>query len=97
MVQAPHIDNLLLLLWCCLLVNCQDAVSKPAAKPVAESKPCPEDRQTLGRATWSFLHTMAAYYPDKPTDKKQKQAKEFLRLFSHLYPCDDCKEHLQVW
>eukprot|EP00039_Didymoeca_costata_P014423 m.232992 g.232992 ORF g.232992 m.232992 type:complete len:91 (-) comp16022_c0_seq34:1140-1412(-) len=27
---------------------------------------CPENSETLGKGSWSMLHTMAAYYPEKP-------------------------------
>ena len=27
----------------------------------------PPDGETLGKHTWTFLHTMAAYYPSKPS------------------------------
>ncbi|KAI9599492.1 ERV/ALR sulfhydryl oxidase domain-containing protein [Syncephalis fuscata] len=29
--------------------------------------PCPPDGFELGNATWTFLHTTAAYYPDEPS------------------------------
>ena len=36
---------------------------------------CPPDRQELGSATWSLLHSVAAYYPDRPTPRQQADAK----------------------
>jgi hypothetical protein len=40
------------------------------------------DKEELGRSTWDFLHTMAAYYPDKPSCKQQRTMKKFLSSFS---------------
>jgi len=56
---------------------------------------CPPDRQELGVSTWSLLHSVAAYYPDKPTPTQQADAKIFLSTFSRLYPCAECAEDLR--
>ncbi|XP_022869275.1 FAD-linked sulfhydryl oxidase ERV1 isoform X2 [Olea europaea var. sylvestris] len=35
----------------------------------------PVTKEELGRATWTFLHTLAAQYPDKPTRQQKKDVK----------------------
>ncbi|CAG8772813.1 8451_t:CDS:1, partial [Acaulospora morrowiae] len=47
---------------------------------------CPPDVEQLGRATWTFLHTMAAYYPEVPSYEQQRSMKSFLTTFSQFYP-----------
>ncbi|GAO18370.1 hypothetical protein UVI_02044130 [Ustilaginoidea virens] len=49
----------------------------------------------LGRATWKFLHTMVAKFPDKPTDNDRKTLESFFHLFGRLYPCGDCARHFR--
>ncbi|THH10718.1 hypothetical protein EW146_g8289 [Bondarzewia mesenterica] len=55
---------------------------------------CPPDVEQLGRATWTFLHTTAAYYPDKPTVYQRAQMLSLLRALPTLYPCSHCATHL---
>jgi hypothetical protein len=49
----------------------------------------------LGRAGWRLLHTMAAHYPEDPTDEMKKDMASFLELFRKLFPCHQCRGHLQ--
>jgi len=59
-----------------------------------ETFECPPNAQELGRATWTYLHSVAAYYPEKPTKKQQKDMQSFLRIFSEFYPCKPCAKYL---
>ncbi|KAI7860568.1 ERV/ALR sulfhydryl oxidase domain-containing protein [Circinella umbellata] len=55
-------------------------------------KNCPADVETLGNATWTLLHTMAAYYPDRPAPSQMESMKTFISSFSEHYPCWYCKD-----
>lgn len=57
---------------------------------------CPPDRGELGAASWSLLHSLAAYYPEKPSAQQQQDASQFMTIFSRLYPCSECAEDLRA-
>ncbi|ODM93558.1 FAD-linked sulfhydryl oxidase ALR [Orchesella cincta] len=57
---------------------------------------CPLDKDELGGATWSFLHTMAAYFPDDATKTQQKEMSAFMKIFAKYYPCEHCAKDFQV-
>jgi len=50
-------------------------------------------KEDLGRATWTFLHTFAAQYPDEPTRRQERDAKELIMILTRMYPCGECAEH----
>ncbi|CAG2058530.1 unnamed protein product [Timema podura] len=62
---------------------------------------CPLDKDELGRKTWSFLHTMAAYYPEKPSLYQENDVKQFFSTFSRLLkvspPATKSQEELSQW
>ena len=53
---------------------------------------CPLDKNELGRSTWNLLHTMAAYFPESPTEVEQMAVKQLILSLSLLYPCPHCAE-----
>lgn len=66
--------------------------SAVAAAPPAD---CPADVETLGRSTWTLLHSIAATYPTTPSSSQQGDLVSFVRLFSRLYPCWVCADDFQ--
>ncbi|XP_070153433.1 FAD-linked sulfhydryl oxidase ALR isoform X4 [Polyergus mexicanus] len=56
---------------------------------------CPLDKDELGSKSWALLHSMAAYYPDKPNEKQKAEMKNFFHIFSKFYPCNICADDLQ--
>ncbi|KAL8541567.1 hypothetical protein ACS0TY_002725 [Phlomoides rotata] len=55
----------------------------------------PTTKEDLGRATWTFLHTLAAQYPDKPSRQQKKDVKELMAILSRMYPCKECADHFK--
>ena len=71
------------------------AAATPAPTVVGDPGQCPEDYLSLGSKTWSFLHTVAAYYWPNPSQEDQTDMAEFIRLVGKFYPCRECGDHLQ--
>lgn len=70
------------------------AASSTAATEPRQPNNCPPDVEQLGRATWTFLHTTAAYYPENPSPAQRSSMLALLSSLPHLYPCSWCASHL---
>ncbi|KAK9715838.1 hypothetical protein RND81_06G193000 [Saponaria officinalis] len=55
----------------------------------------PVTKEELGSATWTFLHTLAAQYPERPTRQQKKDVKELMAILSRMYPCKECADHFK--
>ncbi|EFA83584.1 hypothetical protein PPL_02650 [Heterostelium album PN500] len=55
----------------------------------------PVDAVGLGNSGWNLLHTIAAYYPEKPDAQHQEDTRQFLQAFSKVYPCKVCAKDFQ--
>lgn len=53
---------------------------------------CPMFRDQFGRAAWSYLHTMAANYPEKPNEVQKTKMSDFINTFAMFFPCKHCAE-----
>ena len=52
-------------------------------------------REDIGRATWLFLHTLAAQYPERPTRQQRRDAKALMDILTRMYPCGECAKHFK--
>lgn len=68
----------------------------PPMMDIAVPRPetCPPDVEQLGRATWAFLHTTAAYYPERANPTQARHMHSLLSALPTLYPCSHCASHL---
>jgi len=56
---------------------------------------CPLNKDQLGAQAWGVLHTIAANYPQNPTEDQKNNIKLFFELFSKVYPCSACGSDMQ--
>eukprot|EP00451_Oxyrrhis_marina_P015042 CAMPEP_0204328966 /NCGR_PEP_ID=MMETSP0469-20131031/13805_1 /ASSEMBLY_ACC=CAM_ASM_000384 /TAXON_ID=2969 /ORGANISM="Oxyrrhis marina" /LENGTH=629 /DNA_ID=CAMNT_0051311485 /DNA_START=17 /DNA_END=1906 /DNA_ORIENTATION=+ len=52
-------------------------------------------REIIGSHTWFFLHTVAAKYPEWPTQQDQQAMRYLVAGLGQHYPCKLCRAHLQ--
>ncbi|XP_071736806.1 FAD-linked sulfhydryl oxidase ERV1-like [Rutidosis leptorrhynchoides] len=64
----------------------------PSKKQISSG---PVTKEELGRATWTFIHTLGAQYPEKPTRQQKKDVKELMAILSRIYPCKECADHFK--
>jgi mitochondrial FAD-linked sulfhydryl oxidase len=62
-----------------------------ATAPQSE-KPAPPTAEVIGQSTWTFLHVMAAAYPESPDEKTQRDAFSLLKALGSVYPCKWCRD-----
>ncbi|KAM0754345.1 FAD-dependent thiol oxidase [Meredithblackwellia eburnea MCA 4105] len=62
--------------------------------PIPSTADCPVDSLTLGRHTWTFLHTTASYFPIAPSQPQKTHMLSLLRSLPTLYPCHHCADDL---
>ncbi|KAF1985738.1 mitochondrial FAD-linked sulfhydryl oxidase ERV1 [Aulographum hederae CBS 113979] len=72
------------------------ATSTPTTSALSTDD-CPPDVETLGRSSWTLLHTITASYPPRPSPALQRDTTTFLSLFAQLYPCWTCAEDFQKY
>ncbi|PWA75172.1 erv1/Alr family protein [Artemisia annua] len=71
------------------------APNTPTDSSLPHTKAGPVTREELGRATWTFIHTLGAQYPEKPTRQQKKDVKELMAILSRMYPCQECADHFK--
>ena len=71
------------------------ATPRKVIEQVRDLKECPADVERLGRHTWTFLHTTAAYYPTTPNEGQKSSMLSLLKSLPVLYPCSSCASELK--
>jgi hypothetical protein len=56
---------------------------------------CPATKDALGESTWKLMHTIAANYPEVPSEADQTNALNFFQALAWLYPCPICAPDFQ--
>eukprot|EP01095_Lingulamoeba_sp_RSL-Kostka_P007630 TRINITY_DN244_c0_g1_i1.p1 TRINITY_DN244_c0_g1~~TRINITY_DN244_c0_g1_i1.p1 ORF type:complete len:172 (-),score=54.74 TRINITY_DN244_c0_g1_i1:87-602(-) len=57
---------------------------------VANKEEGPPGLNLLGRSTWTFLHSVAAFYPNNPSDEEKQNVNELIVSVSKNFPCTFC-------
>ena len=83
----------------CIGLDCvfpQRVTAATLASPAAyKASPSSEavTREALGRATWTLLHTLGAQFPDRPTRRQRRAARQLIAALGDVYPCASCAWH----
>mmetsp|Transcript_34462 Transcript_34462/g.89259 ORF Transcript_34462/g.89259 Transcript_34462/m.89259 type:complete len:143 (-) Transcript_34462:1992-2420(-) len=69
-----------------------ESSSSKADKESEKNVPCPLNRDELGWAAWSYLHSVAAFYPAKPSEEEKETMRGFMKGVAQFYPCKICRD-----
>jgi FAD-linked sulfhydryl oxidase len=74
------------------------SMDKESTEEAWAPKPAPGIVE-IGNAGWTTIHTFAAYFPERPSERQRQSAKNLIDSFTELFPCrwcaDDLKEHVE--
>jgi FAD-linked sulfhydryl oxidase len=79
-------------------MNCLEDICSEAETPTIVFKEghevrCPPNKETIGRYSWGLLHTIAAHYPDDPSEDWKSHHQHFFHSFGKVFPCRSCRSH----
>mmetsp|Transcript_25962 Transcript_25962/g.36589 ORF Transcript_25962/g.36589 Transcript_25962/m.36589 type:complete len:177 (-) Transcript_25962:78-608(-) len=69
--------------------------SSTEGKNETVEKECPPKSAELGKSSWTLLHTMAAWYPDHPSENDKQYMSNFMEALARFYPCTWCAHDFQ--
>uniref|UniRef100_A0A7S4W4J2 Sulfhydryl oxidase n=1 Tax=Ditylum brightwellii TaxID=49249 RepID=A0A7S4W4J2_9STRA len=55
-----------------------------------KKKEGPINKDVLGKSTWNLLHSMSAWYPEKPSKEDEMYMTSFIEALGRFYPCTYC-------
>ncbi|CAB9507956.1 linked sulfhydryl oxidase ALR [Seminavis robusta] len=67
----------------------------PKSNSTSTISNCPPTKNALGTNSWSLLHSMAAWYPERPTPSEQTMMQQFFTSLARFYPCTWCAQDFQ--
>eukprot|EP00930_Biecheleria_cincta_P105661 TRINITY_DN98541_c0_g1_i1.p1 TRINITY_DN98541_c0_g1~~TRINITY_DN98541_c0_g1_i1.p1 ORF type:complete len:160 (-),score=19.97 TRINITY_DN98541_c0_g1_i1:49-504(-) len=73
----------------CVETSCRDRSETSGDEDEVD----PPDRAEIGRASWRYLHAMAAAHPERPTAQQERDTQAWIAAFVQFYPCSHCAEH----
>jgi hypothetical protein len=53
----------------------------------------PSIPETWGAQSWTFLHAVAAGFPETPSEEDREHYQNFFQDLHYVLPCNECKRH----
>lgn len=54
-----------------------------------------QTRATMGHHAWLYIHSVAAAYPDEPTEEDKSGLLDLVNSIEKIFPCEECKGHFK--